>query len=212
MTCQEILFVVQELEQALLGKPAIEALNLISRVNYVNSTERFVHLYPDLFNGLGTLGMEYHIELRHDAKPYVLTTPRRVALPLLPKVKQELSRMENMGVITKVDNPTDWCAGMVVVPKPNGNIRICIDLTKLNASVCRERHVLPSVEQILVQIGESTVFSKLDANAGFWQVKLSNESALLTTFITPYGRYHFNQLPFGITSAQNFFRSKCQRS
>ena len=154
---------------------------------------------------MGALGVEYHIQLKHDAKPYALTTPRRVAIPLMPKVKQELTRMENMGVITKVDNPTDWCAGMVVVPKPNGNIRICVDLTKLNNSVCRERHMLPSVEQILAQIGDSTIFSKLDANAGFWQVKLSKESALLTTFITPYGRYCFNRLPFGITSAPEFF-------
>ena len=209
-TCQEI-FVVQRLELPLIGRPAIEALNLISRINFVDSSERFVNLYPDLFIGLGTLGVEYHIQLKHDAKPYALTTPRRVAIPLMPKVKQELTRMESMGVITKVDNPTDWCAGMVVVPKPNGNIRICVDLTKLNNSVRRERHILPSVEQILAQIGDSTIFSKLDANAGFWQVKLSKESALLTTFITPYGRFCFNRLPFGITSAPEFFQKQMSK-
>ena len=82
-TCQEI-FVVRELEQALMGRPAIEALNLISRVNYIDSSEKVVKLYPDLFAGLGTLGVEYHIQ---DPKPYAITTPRRVALPLLPKVK-----------------------------------------------------------------------------------------------------------------------------
>ena len=76
--------------------PAIKALNLISRINFVNSSERFVNLYPDLFNGLGTLDLEYHIQLKHDAKPYALTTPRRVAIPLMPKVKQELTRMESM--------------------------------------------------------------------------------------------------------------------
>ena len=209
-TCQEI-FVVQRLELPLMGRPVIEALNLISRVNFVDSSERFVNLYPDLFTGLGALGIEYQIQLKHDAKPYALTTPRRVAIPLMPKVKQELTRMENMDVITKVDNPTDWCAGMVVVPKPNGNIRICVDLTKLNNSVCREKHMLPSVEQILAQIGDSTIFSKLDANAGFWQVKLSKESALLTTFITPYGRYCFNRLPFGITSAPEFFQKQISK-
>ena len=100
---------------------------------------------------------------------------------------------------------------MVVVPKPNGNIRICVDLTKLNVSVCRERHMLPSVEQIHAQIGDSTIFSKLNANAGFWQVKLSGESALLTTFITLYGRYCFNQLPFGITSAPEFFQKQMSK-
>ena len=71
-----------------MGRPAIKALNLISRVNFVDSSERFVNLYPDLFTGLGALSAEYHIQLKHDLKPYPLTTPRRVAIPLMPKVKQ----------------------------------------------------------------------------------------------------------------------------
>lgn len=128
---------------------------------------------------------------RSDATPFSLTTPRRVALPLLPKVKAELERMEKLRVIAKIDTPTDWCAGMVVVPKPNGDVRICVDFTKLNDSVCRERHMMPSVEHTLGQIGGAKYFSKLDANSGFWQVALAPESAMLTTFITPFGRYFF---------------------
>ena len=67
--------------------------------------------------------------------------------------------MESLGVISRVDSPTDWCAGMVVVPKPNGKIRICVDLTKLNESVKRERHILPAVEETLARLKDSTVFS-----------------------------------------------------
>ena len=52
------------------------------------------------------------------------------------------------------------------------------------------------------------MFSKLDANSGFWQIGLSPESAKLTTFITPFGRFCFNRLPFGISSARSIFRSK----
>ena len=72
-----------------------------------------------------------------EAKPFALTTPRRVAVFLLPKAKAELERMEKLRVISKVTTPTEWCAGMVVVPKPNGTVRICVDLTKLNQSVAR---------------------------------------------------------------------------
>jgi len=54
------------------------------------------------------------------------------------QVKEELDRMEAMGVIRKIEEPTEWCAGMVVVPKPNKKICICVDLTRLNDSVCRE--------------------------------------------------------------------------
>ena len=71
-------------------------------------------------------------------KPYSIHTPRRVPIPLLPKVKQELERMEKLGVISKIDEPTDWCSGTVVVPKQNGNVRICVDLTQLNQYVKRE--------------------------------------------------------------------------
>ena len=84
-----------------------------------------------------------------------------------------------------MEQPTDWCAGMVVIPKPNGKVRMCVDLTKLNESVRLERHPLPSVDRVLAQLSGATIFSKLDANSGFWQVPLSPDSALLTTFITP---------------------------
>jgi len=124
----------------------------------------------------------------------------------MPKVKKELERMETMGVITRVQEPTEWCAGMVVVPKPNGSVRICVDLTKLNQDVCRERHNLPSVDHTLARLNGATIFSKLDANLGFWQIKLAKESALLTTFITPFGRFCFNWLSFGITSAPEHFQ------
>ena len=94
------------------------------------------------------------------------------------------------------------------MPKPSGVVRICVDLTKLNQSVRRERHILPSVEQVLAQIGNAKVFSKLDANSGFWQIELAAESKLLTTFITPYGHFCFNRLPFGITFAPEHFQRR----
>ena len=126
----------------------------------------------------------------------------------MESVKAELQRMEKMGVISRIESPTDWCAGMVVVPKPNKRVRICVDLTKLNENVRRERHPLPAVEQALAQIAGAKVFSKLDANSGFWQIPLSPESSPLTTFITPFGRYYFNRLPFGITSAPEHFQRR----
>ena len=97
---------------------------------------------------------------------------------------------------------------MVVVPKSNGKVRICVDLTRLNDSVCRERHPLPAVDQTLAQLAGAKIFSKLDANSGFWQIPLSRESIPLTTFITPFGRFCFHRLPFGITSAPEHFQRR----
>ena len=67
---------------------------------------------------------------------------------------------------------------------------------------------MPAVDHVLAQLSGATVFSKLDTNSGFWQIRLAEESRKLTTFITPMGRYCFNRLPFGITSAPEHFQQK----
>ena len=208
---QEI-FVVRNLKTALLGRPAIEALNLVKVVNAVEeSYKEYVQArHPKLFKGLGKLDGKYHIQLKDNAVPYAVNTPRRIALPLMPKVKDKLVELERQGVISKVDQPTDWCAPIVAVPKSNGDVRVCVDLTKLNDQVKRERLMLPSVDDVLSQLSGAKVFSKLDANSGFYQIELTPESALLTTFITPFGRFCYNRLPFGITSAPEYFQKRMQ--
>ena len=86
--------------------------------------------------------------------------------------------MEELRVIAKVNEPTDWSAGMVVVPKENSKSRICVDQTRLNQSVCREKHPLPAVEPTLALFAGARVFTTLDTISGFWQIPLSPESAL----------------------------------
>ena len=83
-------------------------------------------------------------------------------------MKQELDAMEAQGVISKVQQPNPWCTGMVVVKKKNGGVRIYIDLKPLNQYVLREHHYLPKVDDIIGQLTGAPVFSKLDANSGFW--------------------------------------------
>ena len=72
--------------------------------------------------------------------------------------------MEELGVIAPIEEPTPWCAGMVVVPKKSNQVRICVDYRALNESVLREVHPLPKVDDTLAQMAGATVFSKLDAN------------------------------------------------
>ena len=199
-------YVIRDLAKPLLGRPAIEKLNLLARVRAIQKAALPAEQFPKLFTGLGKLPGLYTIKLSEGAKPFSLHVHRQVAVPLMDAVKQELNRMEQLGVIAPVQEPTPWCSGMVVVPKPNGQVRICVGLTQLNKSVCRERYPLPAVEQILSQLAGATVFSKLDANSGFRQIPLAPESTLLTTFITPFGRYCFHRLPFGITSAPEYFQ------
>jgi len=71
---------VKNLQKSLLGRPGIEGLDLISRINTLQGEEKFVAMYSKLFKGLGTMSGEYHISLHEGAKPFALSTPRRVAL------------------------------------------------------------------------------------------------------------------------------------
>ena len=103
--------------------------------------------------------------------------------------------MEQIGVISRVDVPTQWCTKMVVVPKTDRKIRICVDLTRLNSSVQQERYPIPPVDHIPTQLGGAKIFSKLDPNCGFWQINLHKDS---------FGRFHFNRLPFGFMSVQKY--------
>ncbi len=86
-----------------------------------------------------------------------------------------------------------------------------MDLTKLNNAVRRKKFILPSVDHTLCQLGRTKIFTKLNANSGFWQVRLAKKSHQLTTFITPFWRYSFKRLPFGISSAPELFQMRmCQ--
>ena len=153
-------------------------------------------------------GPPVRIELEQDVKPYHCMTAHRVPVQLHDKVKAELKRMVDMGVITPVTTPADWCAPMVTVVKPNGKVRICVDLKHLNKSVKRSYFLLPTVDDTLSKLAGARYFSSLDAASGFWQIPLDPESAPLTTFLTPFGRFHFNRLPFGITSAPEVFQQR----
>lgn len=136
----------------------------------------------------------------HTAPPFALFTPRRVSIPLRKEVAEQLARMESLGVILCVDQPTSWCAGMVVIPKKS-ELFVSVWTSGGSMSVLHETHALLKVDHTLAQLAGATVFSKIDANSGFCQIPLKESSRELTTFITPFGRYQFHQMPFGITSA-----------
>uniref|UniRef100_A0A5S6QG18 Reverse transcriptase domain-containing protein n=1 Tax=Trichuris muris TaxID=70415 RepID=A0A5S6QG18_TRIMR len=164
--------------------------------------------FPKLFSDLGTLKGEYRIQLKPGAKPYAFSTPCRVAIHHRQPLPEQLNQMVRDGVIRPVKEPTEWCSGIVVVPNGDGkSIRIRVDLIALNKSVRRCLLTLPSVEEQLASLAGAKTFSKLDANSGFWQIPLSKESSLLTTFITPFERFCFRRLPFGISSAPEYFQS-----
>ena len=96
---------------------------------------------------------------------------------------------------------------MVVVKKPNGNLRICIDPKDLNKLLKCSHYPLPTIEDILTDLSRAKVFSTFDFKNGFWHIELDKESSKLTTFNTLFGRsYRWLRLPFGLSSAREEFQ------
>ena len=143
---KETVYVVEGLQTPLAGIPTIR--------KYI---QHIVEQFSELFNRIGLIKGSYKIELEKEAKPYSIMAPRRIPIPLLPKIKCELEKMKRKGMISKINEPNDWCLRMVV-PKVNNRVRICVDLTKLNHYVKRERHILLFVDHILAKIGDTKFF------------------------------------------------------
>ena len=136
ISIKHCVYVIQHLSNNLLGFPAITALNFLTKVDDIHCRENAIlSKFQDLFQGLGKMCCEYEIKLKLDAKSYSLFTARKIPIPLREKVENELKQMEASGVISKVDQPTTWCSGMVVVQKKSGGVRICVDLKPLNENV-----------------------------------------------------------------------------
>ena len=204
-----VVSVMKGAKRNLLGVVEIRKMNLLAVLNSISKTNEMFDPYiefPALFSSLGVMPEIFKITLKENVKPYCLCAPRPIAAGLKEKAKQELDRMLDLNVIEPVEEPTEWCSGLTIAPKSNGKIRMCVDLTMLNKGVQRELYPLPRVSEMLSQLSKGRLFSKLDANSGFWQVILEPKSRLLTTFITPWGRYCFNRMPFGISSAPEFFQ------
>ena len=80
---------------------------------------------------------------------------------------------------------------LVIVEKKNGSLRLCLDPRDLNKAVKREHYKIPTMQEIASEFAGKTVFSTLDLKDGYWQVKLDENSSMLCTFNTPFGRYRF---------------------
>ena len=190
-----------------LGLPTCQNLGLVKRVLKVEHNESYNNVlvrYKNVFEGLGCLSQSCKLVLKPNARP-VIDPPRKLPFKLHKKVKEELGRMEHDGVIEKVNEPSEWVNSMVVTVKKSGSLRICLDPRNLNNNLMRSHYQLPTLSELRSELNGSTVFSTLDANSGFWIIPVDDESSKLLCFNTPFGRYRFKRLPFGISPAPEIF-------
>ena len=107
---------------------------------------------------------------------------RRIPISVRTKLREELDRLTDLGVIAPVDQPTPWVSQTVITQKKTGELRLCLDPKELNKALLRERFQLPVLDDVLHELGQSKVFTKADLSAGYWHVQLDTESSILTTF------------------------------
>ena len=176
-------------------------------VKPINSVDDLQERYPNQFDRIGNLSGKVTLHLKEGATPFI-DPLRKYSIHLKPKLKVELDTMEEQGVITRVTEHSDWCSSLATSIKRDGSLRICLDPKKRNTSLKRCPHKMQTIEEISYKFNQALYFSKLDAKSGYWGCELDEDSQPLTTFRTPFGRYMFKKLPFGLNVSQDVFQQK----
>lgn len=169
-------------------------------------------IFPDAFDGqVGLFDGETSLKLSPEASPVQLA-PRSVPQSIMPQLKKELDRMEQEGIIRACPETTDWVHNLVTVVKKDGTLRLCLDPRNLNKYLIRNVHYTASWEDALHSFRHGQYFSTLDAKSGYWTKKLDERSQLLTAFNTPFKKYCFVRLPFGLSVSSEIFCEHMDRA
>jgi len=173
--------------------------------------------YQDVFDGDKPLkpmdGPPMVIKLKQNAEPFQVRGPRPIPLPIKAEAKQLIDDQVARGVLTKVDEPTEWVHGMRLVRKANGKLRLCVDLRPLNKYVERPHHPLKAPRDVISSIPPTAKwFSTFDAASGYFQVPLAKESQDYTCFLTEWGRYKFQRATMGLVSAGDEYNRRTEEA
>ena len=179
----------------------------------VLSKEQIVNgRFKKIFSGMGHFPIEpVDIVLSEDNVP-VQKPAYRVPVAMKEKFRKELKSMAKAGIISKLDRntPTPWLNSYVIVKKPHGSLRICLDPTNLNKYIVRPICNSRTLDDVSHQLKDAKFFSVFDATKEFFHLPLSAQSRLLTAMLTSEGVYVFNVLAMGLSNADNLFESALQ--
>ncbi|BES92812.1 Hypothetical Protein NTJ_05622 [Nesidiocoris tenuis] len=211
---QDEIYVVPQGFAAILGRAWIRRLdidlrkidngcsNIHSPSSTINSIDDISALYPQAFEQkIGCVpGFEISLQLRENAKP-VYHREREVPYALMDRVEEELQDLETAGIISKVAN-SDWGSPLVVIPKADGSVRLCVDYKiGVNERLVSAHYPIPKIDQILNSLRKSKYFCRMDLYKAYLHIKCDDQSSKIQTITTHKGTYRMNRLSFGIKTA-----------
>ena len=167
----------------------------------------YQYLFPtkfmDLKGIIGDLGI-MKITLKPDVKP-VKQRPYRLNLKYKEKVRQELDKMLDTGIIDLVEE-SDWVSPMMVQEKKQkGEIRICVDLRMLNDACAHDSFPTPFSEKVLENVGRQEAYLFTDGFSRYHQIKIAPEDRSKTTFATEWGCFQYIVMPFRLKNTPAIF-------
>ncbi|XP_052305631.1 uncharacterized protein LOC112325327 [Populus trichocarpa] len=158
----------------------------------------FAWSYEDM-PGLDTNIVVHKIPLEEGCKP-VKQKLRRAHPDVWIKVKAELEKQWDAGFLEVVRYP-QWVSNVVVVPKKEGKIRVCVDFRNLNRASPKDDFPLPHIDVLVDNAARSSTYSFMDGFSGYNQIKMAPEDKAKTTFVTPWGTFCYKVMPFGLKNA-----------
>ena len=202
-------FIITQSEQAILGVDAINLLGIkLQTPEWRNSQDSTIKCCG-LDDRKEQQLKEARLELLPSA-PAVISQPlRRIPIAVQPQVEQEIERMEECGIIQKVE-ASPFISPLVAVKKKDGKIRLCVDYRHINKFIIPHSFPVPTADELFSRVAKSSWFSRIDLKEAFYQIKLEDKSKPLTTFISSKGLFQFNVLPFGLASAPAIFNDLMQ--
>ena len=161
--------------------------------------------YEKMWSGhLGTVKTaEHRIDLLPDSKPF-RSQPYRAG-PLEREMQHaEVQRQLAKGVIEP--SKSQWASPVLLVPKPDGTKRFCVDYRKLNEKSIKDSYPLPRMDDCIDSLGDAKFFTTLDANSGYWQIFVREQDRHKTAFVCYDGCYQYIRMPFGLCNAPPTFQ------
>ncbi|MEL6931188.1 MAG: reverse transcriptase domain-containing protein [Cyanobacteria bacterium J06600_6] len=149
-------------------------------------------------------GFQFFIQLKENAPTSIIQKPRRVPFALESAIEKEISKLLQNDIIEEVDS-SPYLSPIVVVPKGNDEIRLCVDYKKINQYIVVDQHPLPTADEIFAKLSGARIFSKLDLRAAYHQLEIREDSRNLTAFTSHVGQFRYKRLPFGLANAPSAY-------